>query len=666
MKSLILLATTDRALRDDVIRALPADDYEIITEPVSALDGALQHKADLMLIDAIQPQQDVLQMLRQLRAREEAQNISVIVLAEANDEEEKTAYLKAGAYAYMVKPLDARELEMRIEIGIEIARVRREADAIVRESDRESKMRLTLALQAGRAGTFEWDIKNNINRWSPEIEAMYGVPVGTFEGDFESWAKRVEPTDAQIVMAEIESALAQHKSEREYEFRAILPDGTRRWFAGRARFEYDADGVPLRMLGINVDINERKQHNEEREKLLEREREARHDAEKANRLKDEFLATVSHELRTPLTAVIGWTHLLRAGTLDEKNTIRALETIERNAQAQNQLIEDLLDVSRIITGKLRLDVRSIEPSAFIEAAIEAVQPAAAAKNVRIQKVMDTGVGVLSGDADRLQQVVWNLLSNAIKFTPRGGRVQVRLERINSHIEIIVNDTGQGIAPEFLPFVFDRFRQADGTTARLHGGLGLGLSIVRHLVELHGGTVHAESHGANQGATFTIKLPLIHVYLDQNQANEERVHPRARQTLSTIECPERLDDLMILVVDDEPDTCALLKVMLEQCGATVKMAVSGDDALVQLEATGFDVLISDIGMPNSDGYDLIKRVRGLPSDRNGRVPAIALTAYARSNDRLQAIRAGYQMHVPKPVESAELIAIVASLARRAHD
>ncbi|HST50775.1 MAG TPA: PAS domain S-box protein [Pyrinomonadaceae bacterium] len=385
------------------------------------------------------------------------------------------------------------------------------------------------------------------------------------------------------------------------------------------------------------------------------------DAQESNRLKDEFLATVSHELRTPLTAMLGWAHMLRAGHLNERSATKALETIERNARSQAQLIDDLLDVSRIITGKLRLDVRAIDPGSFIESAIEAVRPAADAKEIRIQKVMDTGLASVAGDPVRLQQVVWNLLANAIKFTPRGGRVQVRLERVNSHVEIVVSDNGAGIEPEFLPHVFDRFRQADMSTTRHHGGLGLGLSIVRHLVELHGGTVEAESAGEGQGATFVVRLPVVPIY--QKEASAARVHPAARETLRSYEYPDRLDGLKVLVVDDEPDTREMLRVGLGQSGARVLTAASTEEALAAIEKESPDLLISDIGMPGEDGYDLIRRVRALPPEDGGRVPAIALTAYARVEDRLQALRAGYQMHVPKPVELGELMVVAASLVRR---
>ena len=384
-------------------------------------------------------------------------------------------------------------------------------------------------------------------------------------------------------------------------------------------------------------------------------------AEESSRLKEEFLATISHELRTPLSAVLGWTRMLRMGQLSEEDRVKALDTIERNARAQAQLIDDLLDVSRIVTGKLRMDVRPAEPNSFIDAAVEAVRPAAEAKGVRIQKVIDTGAVSIPGDPVRLQQVVWNLLSNAIKFTPRGGRVQIRSERVNSHLEIVVSDTGQGISPDFLPHVFDRFRQADQKTSRQHGGMGLGLAIVRHLVEMHGGTVRAMSEGLGNGATFTVMLPISPVY--QVDESGGRVHPAARDLLPPPEISDRLDGLTILVVDDEPDTRLLLKQGLEYCGAQVRLASSATEALAALNAGVPDVLISDIGMPGVDGYEMIRRVRDLQTEKTRKVAAIALTAYTRVEDRLQALRAGYDMHVPKPVELTELVAVAASLTRR---
>ncbi|HEY6247710.1 MAG TPA: PAS domain S-box protein [Pyrinomonadaceae bacterium] len=384
-------------------------------------------------------------------------------------------------------------------------------------------------------------------------------------------------------------------------------------------------------------------------------------AEESSRLKEEFLATISHELRTPLNAILGWARMLRTGQLTGENQTKALDTIERNARAQAQLIDDLLDVSRIVAGKLRLDVRPTDPSTFIDAAVEAVRPAADAKGVHVQKIIDSSAILVPGDPARLQQVVWNLLSNAIKFTPRDGRVQIRLERVNSHIEIVVSDTGQGIAAEFLPYVFDRFRQADQKASRQYGGMGLGLAIVRHLVELHGGNVHAASEGEGKGSIFTVVLPVAPIY--HVDATAGRVHPAAKDLLPTAECTERLDNLKILVVDDERDTRELLKEGLEYCGARVMLAGSAAEALESMQKDLPDVLISDIGMPIEDGYELIRQVRKLGKENGGRVPAIALTAYTRVEDRMHALRAGYHMHVPKPVELAELVAVAASVVRR---
>ncbi len=337
-----------------------------------------------------------------------------------------------------------------------------------------------------------------------------------------------------------------------------------------------------------------------------------------------------------------------------------METIERNAKSQAQLIEDILDVSRIITGRLRLDVHPIDPAPVIEQAIEAVRPAAEAKGIRLQSVLDPRAGPVSGDPNRLQQVVWNLISNAVKFTPRGGRVQVRLERVDSHIEIIISDTGQGISPEFLPQVFDRFRQADGTSTRRHGGLGLGLAIVRHLVEMHGGTVHAESQGDGCGATFIVKLPLIAVRPDS------RAQARAHPTLSGASLPESpsLDGLRIMIVDDEPDTRDMLRLMIEKIGAEVRPCSSAEEAFRVFQTWEPDVLVSDIEMPGEDGYDLIRRLRQWEAGRGRQTPAVALTAYARTEDRMRALQAGYQIHVAKPVEPAELAVVIATLARSA--
>jgi signal transduction histidine kinase len=402
-------------------------------------------------------------------------------------------------------------------------------------------------------------------------------------------------------------------------------------------------------------------HANELEQIVEeRTRELR----EANKAKDEFLATVSHELRTPLTAILGWAKLLRSGKLDDTASARAIETIERNAKSQAQIIEDILDVSRIITGKLRLDVRNVELVPIIETAIDAVSPAADAKGIRLYSALDPNAGPILGDPDRLQQVVWNLLSNAIKFTPRGGRVTVRLMLVHSRVEITVSDTGQGIETELLPFVFDRFRQGNSSLTRRHGGLGLGLAVVRHLVELHGGSAFAESPGEGKGSTFTVTLPIAAVRLGPRREGELQVGGSMGESSSSMEGLPSLEGFHVLVVDDEADARELLSTMLGQLGAEVRVVGSAAEALAALDQMQPDVLISDIGMPDEDGYSLIQKVRARPPERGGLVPAAALSAYARAEDRTRSILAGFQMHVPKPVDPAELAAVITNLGRRA--
>ena len=423
----------------------------------------------------------------------------------------------------------------------------------------------------------------------------------------------------------------------------------------------ERSGQPIAIANVSRDITERKRVEEERARFLAREREARREAEAANRMKDEFLTTLSHELRTPLTSILGWAQLLRKGDLDETTTARGLELIERAAILQAKLIEDLLDISRIITGKLRTEVRPVRLAPVIDAAIEVVRPAAEAKDIRLESRLDPLAGAVSGDPDRLQQVVWNLLSNAIKFTPKKGRVEVRLERAGSHARIAVSDTGQGIEPQFLPYVFERFRQADASTTRGHGGLGLGLAIVRQLVELHGGMVHAQSAGAGRGSTFAVELPMSPVG-DGERASQGPV-PAVAAGLGPGESAA-LEGVRMLVVDDEPDARELLTVVLQRYGAEVTAVASAGEALAALARSPLDVLVSDIGMPGEDGYALIRKVRALDVDQGGGIPAAALTAYAREEDRRRALSAGFQMHVSKPIEPIQLASVVAALAGRA--
>jgi signal transduction histidine kinase/ActR/RegA family two-component response regulator len=402
---------------------------------------------------------------------------------------------------------------------------------------------------------------------------------------------------------------------------------------------------------------------EARSRLLSSEKLARNDAERANRLKDEFLATVSHELRNPLNAILGWSHMLRLGKLTPANSERAVETIYRNAKSQAQLVADLLDVSRIISGKLRLDVRAVDLLFIVNAAVDSIRPAADAKSIRVQTMLDPAAGPISGDADRLQQVVWNLLTNSVKFTPKDGRIQIKVQRVDSHVEIVVRDSGVGISKEFLPYVFDRFRQADASSTRIHGGLGLGLSIVHQLVDLHGGAVTVQSEGEGKGATFTVTLPFVAVV--SHQKEPEAVHPTQSDEVLSFDGLPSLQGLRILVVDDEPDTRELIHEVLKECGAEVITSPSAAEALVALEQHKPDILISDLGMPDEDGYSLITKIRALPSERGGEIPAAALTAYARAEDRMRVLRSGFQFHLPKPVDSAELVTVVASLAGRAY-
>jgi PAS domain S-box-containing protein len=408
------------------------------------------------------------------------------------------------------------------------------------------------------------------------------------------------------------------------------------------------------VLSVSLDITDRK-------RLAEREQKARAAAEAASQAKDEFLAVLSHELRTPLNAVYGWARMLSEGALDGDAATRALDAIVRNASAQAQLIDDMLDISRIVTGKMRLDVRPVDLRGVIEAALDSVRPAADARGIRLHAVLDTRAIGITGDPDRLQQVVWNLLTNAVKFTPKGGRVQVHLQRVNSHVEIVVNDTGQGIGRDLLPRVFERFHQAGKTSQGRGEGLGLGLALVRHLVELHGGTVTAYSAGEGQGATFTVNLPIASV---RHPDDEEggRVHPTASSLGGGAALPS-LHGLRVLVVDDDHDGLALAGAILGSAGAETRTCLSAAEGLRVLQDWRPHVLVSDIEMPDEDGYAFLRRVRALEVARGGRTPALALTAYGRVEDRLRALVAGFNMHVPKPVEPAELATVVASLAGR---
>lgn len=411
---------------------------------------------------------------------------------------------------------------------------------------------------------------------------------------------------------------------------------------------------------LRAEMARRERAESELERLLAREKAARQEAEEAGLLKDEFVATVSHELRAPLNAILGWARMLRAGGLDQEATDRAMETIERSAENQSRLVEDLLDMSRIVSGKLTLDVRMLDPVAIINAAIETIRSAAAARKIAVHVQLDPAARWISGDPNRLHQIIWNLLSNAIKFTPKGGAINLKLAQDESQVIISVSDTGQGISPEFLPHVFDRFRQADSSSIRRHGGLGLGLAIVRHLAELHGGSASADSAGAGKGATFSVRLPITPLRVDTEQL---AAASKPGEWGVPLNVAPILNGLSILVVDDEEDARQLITHVLTSYGAAVTTASSAGEALDSISRRLPDLIVSDIGMPGEDGYSLIRKIRHSKFGQREKLPAIALTAYARPQDRMRAIAAGFQYHVPKPVEPTELATVIASLTGR---
>jgi PAS domain S-box-containing protein len=496
------------------------------------------------------------------------------------------------------------------------------------------------------------DLQGNIKSWNRGAERIYGYPADETIG---KPVTMLHPQDRWNEEPRILELIRMGDRIDHYETLRRRKDGTDIDISLTVSPILNHAGDVIGASKTSRDITWRKRAEEEREQLLARERDSRSEAEDANRLKDEFLATISHELRSPLNAILGWARLLREPDMRGDQMDRALETIERNAQAQARLIEDLLDVSRIVSGKLSIQMRPVTLNSTVQSAVADLRLAAESKGIDLRLAEDEEIKLI-GDADRLQQVVWNLLSNAIKFTPEGGRVEVGLKRIGEHAELRVRDTGRGISPEFLPHVFDRFRQATRTDARSRAGLGLGLAIVRHIVEAHGGSVTAESAGVGLGSTFVCKLPLVGVGQEVVPAIERQM------TQLKVKATSSLKGIKVLVVDDDEDAREMLGAALNSYGAEVITAAGALKALDALASENIDVLVSDINMPEVDGYELIRRVRAMKPEQGGRIPAVALTAYARAEDRLRALKSGFQTHMPKPVEPAELEVVVATLAK----
>ena len=655
------------------------------------------------------------------------------------------------------------------------ARLAEQAEARAREQDE----RLRLAQEAGRVGSFEWLIPEEVVCWSPELERLYDVAPGTFGTSVGRWAEHVHPDDAAEVVAHVQGCMARRQDSCEFEFRARLPSGGYRWLSGRVRFTYAADGRPLKMIGVNSDIDARKRSEnalreseswfrhladalpimvwaarpdgtldyvnapwrrytgdvssdewervvhpddvtglrerwaaalrqrgryearcrlrraqdgawrwhsvravpicdpsgtlirwlgafvddhalrmlvQENQALLASEQRARQAAEDAGRMKDEFLATLGHELRTPLNAIIGWTSLLKRGALSQPDTARAVEVIERNAQLQRHLIDELLDVSRIISGHVRLDLQPVYVEDVVSQAVEAIRPVADAKGLQLEATLESVRQAITGDPARLQQVFANLLGNAVKFTPAEGRVSVRLDRVDNDIRVRVSDTGVGIPSAFLPYVFDRFRQAESPGMRRFGGLGLGLSIVRQIVHMHGGRVEVTSAGEGQGAEFTVMLGV------EGEATAPVTTPAAAgRPADGGSSPLR--GLSILIIEDDADSREMLSVLLENAGAIPVAAATVTEALRLLGDLEIDVVLSDIGMPERDGFDLIRALRNFPNPRVRSAPALAVTAFVRDEDRERILAAGFDAHVSKPVEPLELFRAVVDVLRR---
>ena len=645
--NILALEAVLQPLGHDLVRASSGEE---------ALKAVLRHELALIIMDVQMPGMDGFQAASLIKTRDRSRHIPIIFLtAISKDAAHVFQGYAHGAVDYLMKPYDPQILRSKVSVFVELwqrGELLKEREAKLRELERERLERESAARYAALIETMPQCVLalrpsgepwfcNSVWREYSGLEAAATLTHG--------W-ELVHPDERRTMRADWQEARAEQQPlQRELRLKRAR-DGEHRWHLVHALPQLDDSGALSGWIVTATDIHD--------------EKEARQEVERASRAKDEFLATVSHELRNPLNAILGWTRMLRAGKLDAGRAARALETIERNAKMQASLVEDMLDVSRIITGKLMLKVGAVDLRTVVTSAYETVRMAADAKQIRVDLDLDDGLDLAAGDPERLQQVVWNLLSNAIKFTPCGGTVTVRTRGEGGEVVLTVADNGQGIVPEFLPFVFDRFRQADSTSTRVHGGLGLGLAIVRHLVELHGGTVSVASDGIGKGSTFTVRLPLRAPASDALPEvrlvglGEEAAASAARAAALGGEA--QLAGVKVLVVDDEPDARELLAAVLAHHGAAVTAASSVAEALAAVNESAPDVVVSDIGMPDADGYELARRLRELP-DRRCATPAVALTGFARPEDGVRATEAGFDAHMAKPVDPVALVEMVERVA-----
>ena len=692
-----------------------------------ALRYLLNHEAAVVLLDVYMPGIDGLETAELIRSRDKSRDIPIIFLtANTTGVSHLSRGYSLGAVDYIVKPVDPDILRSKVAVFVELFKKNQEIKqqaALLEEKNRELEnanlARLNMLIDLGQELAAENDPTRVLAKFCHSARRIVGAgeaAVGMLDNDGKALryffhctadSETVSPSAIPLeALRAVEHLVAEQRALRLTESDDLLfdtqagegavqaflgapilsPLGVTGWLYLLNKNDDDdfteADERLAATLATQVavayenarlyteaqnhatelrlEVAERKQAEEERAEMLIREQAARAEAETANRTKDEFLATLSHELRTPLTAILGWSHLLRMNKLREPQFVHALETIERNARSQSQLIDDLLDVSRIVTGKLQIEFSTVNLAAVIEAAVESVHPALAAKEIKLETIVESDFRVL-GDVNRLQQIFWNLFTNAIKFTPKGGQVKITAERRDSQIRVQVTDTGIGITEQFLPYIFDRFRQADGSTTRAQGGLGLGLAIVRHLVEAHRGKVEVESAGEKCGSTFTVIFPIAVTVTDHSNG-----HGEARQLADEellVKSSRILDGVKILVVDDDPDTRDLVTTILTRCGGEVRSSESAADALLTFQEWQPDLLVSDIGMPQMDGYGLIRKLRKLKSKRARQIPALALTAYATDEDRSLALSAGFQMHLSKPIEPESLVSSIAAALGR---